>query len=118
MKKRLKLIAIACLLCGLAAACFGAWSYYHSRTEAELSRSLEQKSFELEDQSDAVKGTPEEERLDKEDQKYRREAGEALASAKNSSRWALICGIGSIVLILTAVGAMMAHLRNKEIDLS
>jgi hypothetical protein len=117
MKRRLKVIAIISLFCGLAAAGFGAWSYYHARTQAELSRSLEQKSFEFEDQSDTVKGTPEEDRLVKESQKYEQAAGEALDSAKGSRQRAIISGIGSIVLILASIAAMMSHLRSREVDL-
>lgn len=116
MKKRLKVIAIISLLCGLAAAGFGAWSYYHSRTQAELSRSLQGKSFELEDQSDTVKGTPEENRLVSEAQKLASDASNTFASAKSNSQRAIIFGIGSIVLILISIATMMAHLKRKEAD--
>lgn len=116
MKKRLRVIAIISLLGGLAAAGFGAWSYFHSRTQSELSRSLQEKSFALEDQSDTVKGTPEENRLVTEAQKLASDASDTLRSAKSSSQRALIFGIGSIVLILTSVATMMAHLKMKEAD--
>jgi flagellar basal body-associated protein FliL len=118
MKKRLKVIAIVSLLCGFAAAGFGAWSYFHARTQAELSKSLQDKSFELEDQSDTVKGTPEENRLVREAQQYGRSSSETLASAKSNSQRAVIFGIGSIVLILISVAMMMAHLKSKESELS
>jgi hypothetical protein len=118
MKKRLRLIAILSLLCGFAAAGFGAWSYFRARTQADLSKSLQEKSFELEDQSDTVKGTPEENRLVREAQQYDRSSSETLASAKGNSQRAVIFGIGSIVLILISVATMMAHLKSKERDLS
>lgn len=116
MKRRLKLLAIVSLLCGLAAAGFGAWSYFHSRTQADLSRSLDAKSMDLAIQSDTVKGTPQERRLLAEAEKYARDADDALTSAKSNSQRAVIFGIGSIVLILASVAMMMAHLKKKETD--
>ncbi|MDT5061873.1 MAG: hypothetical protein QOH63_2332 [Acidobacteriota bacterium] len=116
MKKRLRAIAIVSLLCGLAAAGFGAWSYFHSRNQSELSRSLDSKSVELDYQSDAVKGTPEENRLVRESEEYRRAASESLASARSSSQRAIIFGIGSMVLILISVATMIAQ-QKKEMDL-
>jgi flagellar basal body-associated protein FliL len=118
MKKRLRIIAILSLLCGFAAAGFGAWSYFHARTQAELSKSLQEKSVELDNQSDFAKGTPEESRLVTEAQQYGRSSSETLASAKSNSQRAVIFGIGSIVLILISVATMMAHLKNKERELS
>ena len=118
MKKRLRVIAILSLLCGFAAAGFGAWSYFHARTQAELSKSLQEKSVELDNQSDFVKGTPEENRVVTEAQQYGRSASETLASAKSNSQRAVIFGIGSIVLILASIAAMMAHLKHKESELS
>jgi hypothetical protein len=117
MKKRLRAIAIVSLLCGLAAAGLGAWSYFHSRTQDESWRKLQEKYIELDDQSDIVKGTPEEERLVEESQKYKRDAADALASAKSSSQRAIVYGIGSMVLILISVAMMIAH-QKKEMDLS
>ena len=116
MKKRLRLIAILSLLCGFAAAGFGAWSYFHARTQEELSKSLQEKSVELDNQSDFVKGTPEENDLVREAQQYGRSSSETLAFAKSNSQRAVIFGIGSIVLILASVATMMAHLKNKESD--
>jgi hypothetical protein len=118
MKKRLRVIAILSLLCGFAAAGFGAWSYFHARTQADLSKSLQEKSVELDRQSDFIKGTPEENRLVREAEQYRRDESETLASAKSNSQRAVIFGIGSIVLILISVATMMAHLKSKESDLS
>ena len=115
MKSRLRAIAIVTLLAGLAAAGFAAWSYFHSRTQDELHKSLEKKSFELEDQSDTVRGTPEEERLVKEAQQYALDDSIALASAKSSSQRAIYFGIGSMVLILISVALIMAH-QKKEMD--
>jgi hypothetical protein len=118
MKKKLRVIAILSLLCGFAAAGFGAWSYFHARTQEGLSRSLQERSVELDNQSDFVKGTPEEKSLVKESQEYGRSSTETLESAKGNSQRARIFGIGSIVLILISVATMMAHLKNKESDLS
>lgn len=115
MKKRFRLIAILSLLCGFAAAGFGAWSYFHARTQAELSKSLQERSVELEDQSNTVKGTPEENRLVRESEEYRRAASESLASARSSSQRAIISGIGSMVLILISVATMIAQ-QKKEMD--
>src|SRR5436309_15581103 len=103
MKKRLKLIAIVSLLCGLAAAGFAAWSYFHARTQDELWPSLQEKSFALERQSDTVKGTPEESRLVNEAKESARAASQTLASAKSNSQRAVIFGIGGIVLILVSI---------------
>jgi hypothetical protein len=115
MKNRLRAIAILTLLCGLAAAGFGAWSYFHSRAQDESWRKLEARYIELDDQADAVKGTPEEDRLLTESQKYKREAADALASAKSSSRRAMMLGIGSMVLILISVALIIAR-QKKEMD--
>lgn len=118
MKNRLSFIAIVALLCGLASAGFGVWSYYRSSTQATLSRSLEETSFDLETQSDAVKGTPEEIRLVSEARKYSLNAGETLASAKSNSQRAVILGIASIVLIVISIGTIVAHLKQRELDRS
>ena len=115
MKNRLRAIAILTLLCGLAAAGFGAWSYFHSRAQDESWRKLQERYIELDDQADTVKGTPEEDRLLAESQKYEREAADALASAKSSSRRAIILGIASMVLILISVALMVVQ-QKKEMD--
>ena len=114
MKKRLKVIAIATLLCGLAAAGFAAWSYFHAHTQDELWPSLQEKSVKLERQADMVKGTPEENRLVNEAREAERAASQILASAKSNSQRAVIFGIGSIVLILISIASMIAHVKNAE----
>jgi hypothetical protein len=116
MKQRLKVIAIATLLCGLAAAGFAAWSYFHARTQDELWPDSQKKSFELERQSDKVKGTPEENRLMNEAHASERAASETLASAKSNSQRAVIFGIGSILLILISIASMIAHIKSTEAD--
>jgi hypothetical protein len=118
MKKRLRVIAIITLLCGLASAGFAAWSYFHARAQAELWPSLQEKSVELEQQADAVKGTPEENRLMNEARESERTASETLASAKSNSQRAVIFGIGAIVLILISIACMIAHVKSAETDLS
>ncbi|MDT4968545.1 MAG: hypothetical protein QOJ64_3282 [Acidobacteriota bacterium] len=116
MKKRLRLVAVVALLCGLASAGFGFWSYVRSRTLAAASRSLQETSLELEDRSDSVKGTPEEGRLVSEAQRYENEASDTLAGAKAHSQRAVIFGVASVVLILASIGMIVAHVRKKEGD--
>ena len=116
MKKRLKVIAIATLFCGLAVAGFAAWSYFHAHTQDELWPSLQEKSVKLERQADMVKGTPEENRLVNEAREAERAASQTLASAKSYSQRAVIFGIGSIVLILISIASMIAHVKNAETD--
>jgi hypothetical protein len=116
MRKRLKLIAIATLLCGLAAAGFAAWSYLRARTLEKDWPGLQEKSVELEQQSDRVKGTPAESRLMNEARDTNRAASETLQSAKSNSQRAVISGIGSLVLILISIACMFAYARNAGID--
>jgi hypothetical protein len=116
MKKRLRLIAIATLLCGLAVAGFAAGSYFHAHTLEKDWPDLQKKSFELERQSDKVKGTPEENRLMNEARASERAASETLASAKSNSQRAVIFGIGSILLILISIASMIAHVKSMEAD--
>src|SRR5947207_1953025 len=116
MKKRLRLIAIVSLLCGLAVAGFAAWSYFHAHTLEKDWPDLQKKSFELERQSDSVKGTPEERRLVSEARDANRAASETLASAKSNSQRAVIFGIGGIVLILISIASMIAHIKSTETD--
>lgn len=112
MRKRLKLVAILTLLCGLAAAAFAAWSYLHARDLEKEWPSLQEKSVELEQQSDRVKGTAEESRLMSAARDANRAASETLASAKNNGQRARIFGIGSLVLILISIACMFAYARN------
>lgn len=116
MKKGFRVIAVVSLLCGLASAAFGLWSYFHARSLATLSGTLQEESFELEEQSDAVKGTPEEGRLISEAQRLERNASDTLASAKSNSQRAVIFGVGSIILILASIATMLVHVRKKEIE--
>lgn len=116
MKKRFKLIAVLALLCGLASAGFAAWSYFHARTLEELWPGLQEKSVELEQQSDRVKGTPEESRLMSEAKNANRAASSTLASAKSNGQRAVIFGIGSMVLILVSIASMFAHVKSAQVD--
>lgn len=116
MKKRLGLIAILCLLCGFAAGGLGVWLYFHAQTALDLSRNLQRQSVELEDQSDAVKGTPEESRLMAESQKYDAGARDALDSAKRERKLAVASGIGSLALILLSVVMIILNVKSKEVD--
>ncbi|MBA2734081.1 MAG: hypothetical protein H0U54_14535 [Acidobacteria bacterium] len=115
MKKRLREIAILSLLCGLAAGGVAVWMYYHARTQADLGMSILKKSLGLYDQSDAVKGAPEENRLIEEGQRHEQTGNEMLLSARSSQRWAMISGIGSIVLFIISIATIIAHLKRKEI---
>ena len=116
MKNRLGLIAILCLLCGFAAGGLGVWLYFHAQTDLDLSRNLQRKSFELEDQSEAVKGTPEESRLLDEKEKYDASARDALDAAKRERKFAVASGIGSLVLILLSVVMITLNIKSKESD--
>ena len=116
MKKRLREIAIVSLLLGMAAGGLAGWMYYRARTQADMGMNLLKKSLGLYDQSDTVKGTPDENRLIEEGQLLDKSGDETLASAQASRLWALISGILSIVLILGSIAAMMLHLKRKEAD--
>lgn len=114
MKNRWKALAIISLLGGLLLGGLGAWLYYRALGQAESGMTLQKKSLELYDRSDTFKGTPEENRLIEEGQRYEQSGNETLASARNSRLWALFSGIMSIVLILTSIAMMMLHLKRKE----
>ncbi|HYJ46737.1 MAG TPA: hypothetical protein VEV81_08995 [Pyrinomonadaceae bacterium] len=116
MKKRLGLLAIICLLLGFAAGGFAVWLYFHAETQSDLSRNLDRKSLELSEQSESVKGTPEESKLMDESQRYYQDAAKLLDSAKNNRRFAVISGVGSLVLILLSVLLIFLNLRTKEAD--
>src|SRR5205085_7697723 len=113
MKKRLGLIAILCLLCGFAVGGLGVWLYFHAQTDLDLSRSLQREAFELEDQSEAVKRTPEESRLLDEKEKYDASARDALDAAKRERKFAVASGIGSLVLILLSVVMIVLNIKGK-----
>ncbi|HUQ33013.1 MAG TPA: hypothetical protein VM095_12910 [Pyrinomonadaceae bacterium] len=116
MKKGLRIPAIAALVVGLAAGGLGGWLYTRARAQADEGMSLQRKSLQLYDQSDAVKGTPEENKLIEEGQRIGQSGDATLASARSSRLWALVSGIASIILILTSVTAMAMHLKKKEAD--
>lgn len=118
MKRRLKALAIISLLAGLSLGGLGAWMYYRALSQAEAGMSLQKKSLELYDQSDAFKGTPEENKLIEQGQSYEQSGNATLLSARSSRLWALLSGIASIVFILASIVAMMLHLKKKEADSS
>lgn len=109
-------MAILSLLGGLAAGGVGGWLYYRALRHAEAGMSLEKKSLRLYDQSDTVKGTPEEDRLIEEGQKFEQAGNETLAVARSSRLWAMVSGIVSISLLLISIAAIVAHLKRKEAD--
>ncbi len=116
MKKRLREIAIVSLLVGLAAGGSAGWMYYRSRAQADEGMSLLKKSLGLYDQSDKVVGTPEKNRLIEEGQRYEQTGNEALAVARSRRQWAIVSGIGSLVLFLISITTIILHLKRKETD--
>ena len=116
MNKRLGLLAILCLLLGFAGGASAVWLYTRSQTQADQSRNLDRQSFELSEQSDAVKGTPEESRLMNESQKYYEEAARLLDAAKTNRRLSIFSGIGSLVLIILSVVLIFLNVKKKETD--
>lgn len=118
MKKRLRELAIVTLLCGLAAGACAGWLYYRARTQADAGMNLLKKSLALYDQSDTVKGTPEENRLIEEGQKFEQAGNETLAVARSRRQWALVSGIGSLVFFLISIAMIILHLKRKEADSS
>lgn len=116
MKKRLREIAILSLLFGVAAGGCAGWMYYRARAQADEGMNLLKKSLSLYDQSDTVKGTPEENRLIEEGQKFEQAGNETLLSARSSRQWALVSGIGSLLLFLISIATIILHLKRKEID--
>jgi Flp pilus assembly protein TadB len=118
MKKRLGLIAIICLLAGLAAGGFAVWSYFRAQTQNDIWPKLQHESYELEAESDAVKGRPEEKRLVEESRRKQQEADETLANAKSNSRLAVVSGVASIALILAAIAVIVLNLKKRAADSS
>src|SRR5205085_9451712 len=118
MKKRLGLLAILCLLLGFAAGGFALWSYQNSQRMFGEIHDLQQKSVELEDQSDRVKGTPEESRLMAESRDYDMQAGTALSTAQLNRKLAIISGGGGLLLIIFSVVLIFLNIRSKEADLA
>ena len=118
MKRNLKALAIAALLCGLAASGLGLWMYYRARTQADAGMRLHQEALRLYDQSDTVKGTPEENRLIAEGQQLEQSGNETLSAARNTQLWAMISSIGGIALILASIAMVITHVKRKETDSS
>lgn len=118
MKRKLKALAISSLLCGLSLGGLGAWMYYRALRQAEAGMSLQKKALALYDQSDTFKGTPEENKLIAEGQRYEQSGNETLSTARSSRLWALLSGIASIIFILASIATMMLHLKRKEADSS
>jgi len=116
MNKRLGLLAILCLLLGFAGGGLAVWLYMHSQTQAEQSSSLDRQSFELSEQSDAVKGTPEESRLMNESQKYYQEAAHLLDAAKTNRKLSIFSGIASLLLIALSVVLIFLNVKRRETD--
>ena len=116
MKRGLRVLAIAALLGGLAAGGLGGWLYTRARAQADAGMNLQRESLRLYDQSDAVKGTPEENRLIEEGERLEQSGNVTLTSARSSRLWALVSGVTSIILILISIATMMMHLKRKEID--
>lgn len=116
MKKRLGVLAILCLLLGLAGGGLAVWLYFHAQTQFELSHTFDQKSFKLSEESDTVKGTPEETRLMNESQENYQEAARLLDSAKRSRNFSIISGLGGLALILLSVVLIFLNVRRKDAE--
>lgn len=116
MRKRLREIAIASLLCGLATGVVAGWLYYRAREQADAGMTLLKKSYALYDQSDAYKGTPEENRLVEEGQRYEQAGNETILSAKSRRLWALVSGVTSLTLFLVSIAAIITHLKRRDVD--
>ena len=116
MNKRLGLLAILCLLLGFAAGGFAVSLYQNSQRMFGEIHDLQQKSVELEDQSDRVKGTPEESRLMAESRDYDMQAGTALSTAQLNRKLAIISGGGGLLLIILSVVLIFLNIRSKEAD--
>ena len=114
MKNGLRALAVILFLCGLLAGGLALWLYTRARTRADEGMSLKRDALRLYDQSDAFKGTPEEDRLVAEGQRVEQAGDATLAQAWSDRRWAMTSGIGSILLILAAIAAILTHLKRKE----
>lgn len=114
MKSRLRVLAIILFLCGLAAGGAALWLYTRARTRADEGMNLKREALRLYDQSDAYKGTPEEDRLVAEGQRVEQSGDATLAEARSSRLWAMTSGVGSILLVLAAIAAILTHLKRKE----
>jgi type II secretory pathway pseudopilin PulG len=116
MKKRLREIAIVSLLLGIAAGSLAGWMYYRARAQADAGMNLLRQSLRIYDQSDAVKGTPEENKLIEEGQKFEQAGNETISAARIRRQWALASGSTSLLFFLISVATIITHLKRKEID--
>ncbi|HKQ53340.1 MAG TPA: hypothetical protein VJT74_13280 [Pyrinomonadaceae bacterium] len=116
MKNRLRVPAIVLFLCGLVAGGLAVWLYTRARAQADEGMALQKKALQLYDQSDAYKGTPEEDRLVAEAQRNEQDGDTVLASARATRFWAMTSGIATIVLVLAFIITILTHLRRKETD--
>lgn len=114
MKNGLRVLAIICFLCGLAAGGAAVWLYKRARARADEGLNLKNQALRIYDRSDAYKGTPEEDRLVAQAQRVEQAGDATLAGAWGDRRWAMISGVGSILLILAAIASILAHLKRKE----
>ena len=114
MKNGLRVLALALFLGGLAAGGAALWLYTRSLTRDDEGMSLKREALRLHDRSDAFKGTPEEDRLVAEGQRLYQAGDATLGEARSDRRWAMTSGIGSILLVLAAIAAILIHLKRKE----
>lgn len=116
MKNRLRVLAVILFLCGLLAGGLALWMYTRARARADEGMALQKKALQLYDQSDAFKGTPEEDQLIAEAQRNEQIGDAVLASARSARFWAMTSGISSIVLVLASILLLLAHLRRIDAD--
>lgn len=114
MKNGLRVLAIILFLCGLVAGGLALWLYTRARERGDEGMSLKRQALRLYDQSDAYKGTPEEDRLVGEAQRVEQAGDAIIASAQSNRLWAMTSGIASIPLVLAAIAALITHLKRKE----
>jgi hypothetical protein len=114
MKNGLRVLAVVLFLGGLAAGGAAIRLYTRSLTRADEGMSLKREALRLYDQSDAYKGTPEEDRLVEQAQRTDQSGDATLAEARTSRRWAMTYGVSSILLVLAAIAAILIHLKRKE----
>lgn len=116
MKNRLQLLGVILFLCGLVAGGLAVRLYTRARAQADDGMGLHRRALQLYDQSDAFKGTPEEDRLITQAQRNEQAGDAILASARASRFWAMTSGVSSIVLVLAAISAILAYLKRKDRD--
>jgi hypothetical protein len=116
MKNWLGVLAIILFLCGLVAGGLALWLYTRARARGDEGMSLKREALRLYDQSDAFKGTPEEDRLVAEGQRLDQAGDVTIAEARSNRLWAMTNGIASILLVLASIAAVMMHLKRKEAD--